>query len=91
MSSPSVEHGIGYVVGSDHHIVCSCGVVGCPELGWPHEWDPVACGDTCVLSGQGNPHVFTVGGVTLPTSHPVAAPYVRVGSGYACAGCVEEQ
>lgn len=31
--------------------ICSCGVPGCRELGWPHEWDPIACGDTCILCG----------------------------------------
>jgi hypothetical protein len=25
---------------------CSCGVEGCRELGWPHDWDPLAGGDT---------------------------------------------
>lgn len=53
---------------------CSCGVKGCPELGWPHEWNPIAAGDTCVLGSDG---------------HPVAAPYVRTGSGYACGECYE--
>lgn len=73
---------------------CSCGVDGCAELGWPHEWDPIAAGDSCVVGGLGeNPHVF---GTILPggriaverQGHEVAAPYERYGSGYACQSCV---
>lgn len=37
-----------------HEIVCSCGVPGCPELGWPHEWDPIAADDSCTLGGLGS-------------------------------------
>ena len=43
----------------------------CTGLGWPHEWDPIETGDTCLLGG----------------GHKVQAPYVRVGSGYACEAC----
>ncbi len=50
-----------------------CGA-DCGGLGWPHEWDPIAMGDTCLLGGDG---------------HAVEAPYVRVGSGYACEACTE--
>lgn len=75
-------------------VLCSCGVMGCTELSWPHEWDPIAAGDDCIVGGLGeNPHVFAV---LLPdgrlaverTGHKVRAPYVRLGSGYACAECV---
>lgn len=76
-------------------VQCSCGGAGCRELGWPHEWDPIAAGDDCVVGGLGeSPHVF---GTILPggrvvverQGHKVSAPYVRYGSGYACAACVE--
>lgn len=76
-------------------VQCSCGVPGCRELGWPHEWDPIAAGDDCVIGGLGeSPLVLGLilpGGriVNVRTGHKVAAPYVRHGSGYACVGCVE--
>ncbi|MGH2936924.1 MAG: hypothetical protein ACRDPE_02260 [Solirubrobacterales bacterium] len=71
---------------------CSCGVVDCPELGWPHEWDPIAAGDNCIIVPP-PVHVIVVGdevSVWPPESapHKVTEPYVRYGSGYACAGCV---
>lgn len=53
--------------------VCSCGDPECPELGWPHEWDPVACGDDCVLCGN--------------VIHP-ADEYERLGCGYAHVVCI---
>jgi hypothetical protein len=74
-------------------VACSCGVEGCRELGWPHEWDPIAAGDDCVLGGlTGSPHVF---GTILPggrivverQGHNVTEPFVRWGSGYACEDC----
>lgn len=51
---------------------CSCGVPGCPELGWPHEWWPDM--DDCVLCMGGDP-------LDAPTA-------VRYGSGYAHPECV---
>lgn len=75
---------------------CSCGVADCRELGYPHEWDPIAAGDDCIVGGLGEtPHVFAVllpGGrlAVERTGHKVTAPYVRLGSGYACAGCAPE-
>ncbi len=73
-------------------VACSCGVEGCRELGWPHEWDPIAAGDDCIIPPD-SPHVFGTilpGGRILsdPRGHKVAAPFVRIGSGYACEGCV---
>jgi hypothetical protein len=78
---------------STAQIACSCGVDGCRELGWPHEWDPIAAGDDCSVGGLGeNPHRFAtiIDGriVSEPMGHKVAAPYVRWGSGYACEECV---
>jgi hypothetical protein len=71
---------------------CSCGVDDCRELGWPHEWDPVAAGDTCTITP---PPMVTaqVGDVIryFPpenTPHRVEAPYERWGSGYACVHCI---
>lgn len=54
---------------------CSCGVPDCPEFGWPHEWDPTDCNDSCALL----------------CSYPItpADPYQRWGSGYAHTACVE--
>lgn len=73
-------------------VACSCGVDDCRELGWPHEWDPIAAGDTCVLSNGTRPVGIEVRGdrvVTLAVvDHRVREPYVRHGSGYACADCV---
>lgn len=43
---------------------CSCGVQGCPELGWPHEWDPIKADDDCTLGhgpGSGGLRVFFFG------------------------------
>jgi hypothetical protein len=76
-------------------VACSCGVDGCPELGWPHEWDPIAAGDDCSIGGLGGTPIvlgtILPGGriVNVRTGHKVTAPYVRYGSGYACAGCVD--
>jgi hypothetical protein len=87
-------------------VACSCGIDGCRELGWPHEWDPVAAGDECALGdpGGGALRVFALGdpdpvdvvydagrvdGPLLEVRHLVRAPYVRWGSGYACAVCAE--
>ena len=73
-------------------VACSCGVDGCRETGWPHEWDPVAAGDTCALSVGSRPvgMVIRDGRVVFRCviDHLVTAPHVRWGSGYACAGCV---
>lgn len=42
---------------------CSCGVEGCRELGWPHEWDPLVNGDSCTVTPP--PIILTtVDGVT---------------------------
>lgn len=54
---------------------CSCGVPDCPELGWPHEWDPTDCNDSCVLDCGAS--------ITLADS------YQRFGSGYAHTACIE--
>lgn len=74
-------------------VECSCGVLGCRELGWPHEWDPIAAGDTCTIVP---PPVFTL---TIDncvhyappecTPHFVTVPFERWGSGYACVGCID--
>ena len=77
---------------SDCHVGGVACPPGCPELGWPHEWDPIAAGDDCAVGGLGeNPHRFGrwIGGqlVTEPMGHKVTAPYVKVGSGYACVEC----
>lgn len=71
---------------------CSCGITDCPELGWPHEWDPIAAGDSC-SAGQ-PPAIFTCSLQQLlsgwqPPVHKVTEPYVRYGSGYACVECAE--
>lgn len=45
-------------------IACSCGVPGCPELGWPHEWDPIVADDDCMLGhgpGSGGLRAFEFG------------------------------
>lgn len=82
-------------------VACSCGVPNCPELGWPHEWDPIAAGDACVivpppttyigtLEENGSIETHFIGSMLgIDQPHRVQAPYVRWGSGYACAGCVE--
>ncbi len=74
-------------------VECSCGVAGCRELGWPHEWDPIACGDSCAIIP---PPVmtFTIGERVIysppdHTPHRVTEPYERWGSGYACVPCIE--
>lgn len=54
---------------------CSCGTPNCSELGWPHEWNPVDCNDSCALLCDSP--------ITL------ADDYVRWGSGYAHVACVE--
>jgi hypothetical protein len=44
--------------------VCSCGVPDCPELGWPHEFDPIALDDDCTLGhgpGSGGLRAFHFG------------------------------
>jgi hypothetical protein len=69
--------------------VCSCGAPDCSELGWPHEWDPIAASDTCVLAVDEvvallPPHYR---GTIIERAHVVRAPYVKIGSGYACAEC----
>lgn len=61
-------------------MTCSCGVVDCPELGWPHEWDPSI--DDCVVCIDGAP--LDVGDVEGPLGP------VRWGSGYAHRTCVED-
>lgn len=72
---------------------CSCGVAGCRELGWPHEWDPLIGGDRCTVTPP--PIISTViDGVARywppeDAPHAVTAPYVRWGSGYSCVACVE--
>lgn len=77
-------------------VACSCGVEGCRELCWPHEWDPIAAGDDCIVGGLGeNPHRFAtlLPGGRLAVSrhgHEVTAPYVRHGCGYACEECVAD-
>ena len=85
---------------------CSCGVPGCPELGWPHEWDPIAAGDECVLGSAPGLRAFRLGdpdpvntvydasaieGPLLDMRHLVREPHVRWGSGYACAACAEAE
>ena len=85
-------------------VACSCGTPDCPELGWPHEWDPVAAGDECLLVEPFGLTAFVMGdpdprnvvldapdddGPLLGIRHRVRAPYVRHGSGYACALCAE--
>lgn len=86
-------------------IACSCGIPGCTEKGWPHEWDPLAAGDECVLgkacwmsifvAEEGDPahraHVVIGDGPALEVRHLVREPYVRRGSGYACRSCDEEE
>lgn len=76
-------------------IECSCGVPGCPELGWPHEWDPIAAGDSCSLSNGTRPVGIVIRDGKVVTQvvidHFVTEPYVRWGSGYACVECVERQ
>lgn len=75
-------------------IDCSCGVPECRELGWPHEWDPIAAGDNCVLCGFArlvDIRVDPVRGVIdiYERAPVITAPYVRLGSGYAHAACAE--
>lgn len=72
-------------------VACSCGLAGCAELGWPHMWDPIAAGDTCVAQEPPVHHISFLnpdGGETpVNPPHRVTIPYVRYGSGYACVGC----
>lgn len=81
-------------------VACSCGVPGCRELGWPHEWDPIAAGDRCAITPPPTMFISTLGpegetpiyagnmlGENVP--HLVREPYERWGSGYACVECVE--
>jgi hypothetical protein len=53
---------------------CTCGIVGCKETGWPHEWNPIATGDDCSLCG---------------TPLCPADEYRRYGSGYVHTTCAE--
>lgn len=76
--------------------VCSCGVTDCPELSWPHEWDPIAASDTCILCGYAHTVGLRIdpvkGVVYLSERAPViTAPYVRWGSGYAHLACAEAE
>lgn len=71
---------------------CTCGVAGCRELGWPHDWDPLVNGDSCSVAPPPIGFV-TVGDTTMcwplsHTPHPVTAPYERWGSGHACVDCI---
>lgn len=59
----------------DPPTICSCGEPGCKELGWGHDWDPVACGDSCVLLCGG-----FIG---------LGDEYARYGCGYAHVECIE--
>jgi len=68
-------------------------VAGCAELGWPHEWDPIAAGDSCILCGQARVvdlRIDPVRGVVYvyEPAPVITAPYVRWGAGYAHAACV---
>jgi hypothetical protein len=74
--------------------VCSCGVPDCREFGWPHEWDPIACGDSCaIVPPPGLTVAVYLDAGTLVscwhTPHRVTEPYQRWGSGYACVACIE--
>lgn len=74
---------------------CSCGTPNCPELGWPHEWDPIAAGDNC-LAVPPLVHVYVIDGEVSygpaeSAPHKVSEPYVRIGSGYACLRCAENE
>lgn len=78
-------------------VACSCGVPGCPELGWPHEWDPIAAGDVCMAQPLPPHQIITlheVDGHYVVTDHTalhkVSAPYARWGCGYGCLSCIEE-
>lgn len=74
-------------------VVCSCGVLGCRELGWPHEWDPIIAGDHCVAQAPPVHRISILNDdgteTLLNPPHRVSEPFVRWGSGYACAGCVD--
>lgn len=73
-------------------VACSCGVPDCCELGWPHEWDPIAAGDSCILA-RATPWDIVIRDDQVITRykapHAVTEPYVRTGSGYACRACLE--
>lgn len=74
-------------------VACSCGVEGCRELGWPHEWDPITAGDQCTVTPPPMTTIQVGDEIRCfpleNTPHRVTEPYVRWGSGYACAVCVE--
>jgi hypothetical protein len=79
-------------------VACSCGVPDCRELGWPHEWDPIAAGDSCSIIPPPAILTATLGDDGYErvrcwppdhTPHRVTAPYERWGSGYACVPCIE--
>lgn len=77
-------------------VVCSCGVPNCRELGWPHEWDPIAAEDTCILCGYarfvGIRFDPILGVVYIYKREPIiTAPYVRWGCGYAHVKCAEQE
>jgi hypothetical protein len=61
------------------------------DLGWPHEWDPIASNDHCTAQEPAWHAVSFLdddGIETLLTAaHRVTEPYVRWGCGYACTGC----
>ena len=59
----------------DPSAICSCGEPGCTEMGWGHEWDPIDCGDNCVL--------LCGSGIVIGDE------YVRWGSGYAHRECAQ--
>lgn len=84
-------------------VVCSCGIDGCKETGWPHEWNPVEAGDECGLGVHMYFRVFTIDQKdpflsaaeldhdepSLEQRHRVRTPYVKWGSGYVCKVCAE--
>lgn len=65
-------------------------------MGFPHEWDPIAAGDTCSITPPPGLMVVVLGddGEARSVScwhmpHKVRAPYEKWGSGYACVECIE--
>jgi hypothetical protein len=88
--------GLSEASGEHTEVRCSCGVPGCRELGWPHEWDPIAAGDSCTVTPPPGLMVAIIedGGRYALVScwhppHKVREPYVRWGCGYSCVECVE--
>lgn len=67
------------LTGFGEDAICSCGIVDCRELGWPHEWDPAVAGDSCAL-------LCAAG---FFASEKLGVDYVRYGSGYAHVDCLE--